>query len=126
MPIEIGASIATLKAVGAALQAAGKIELRQQVLDLQQTMLEAIAENTQLTSDINRLTRDLDDARKEIRDLHGRLKVRQELTLDDEAYHRCEKGQKVAGPFCPKCYVGNDKVSPSASGDPGRLRERLV
>lgn len=76
------------KTAGAAVQAAGTVELHQQLLDVQQTVLEAIGENTQLASDINRLTRELDDARREIRELEDRLRVRKELTLEDEAYYR--------------------------------------
>ncbi len=112
---------ATLRAVGTALQAAGKIELRQQVLDLQQTMLDAIAENTQLAADNNRLTRDLDDARKELRELQDRLKVREDLTLDGAAYYRMQGGRRAAGPFCPRCYVKDDEVAPMTNRHNGYM-----
>ncbi|MGF7409104.1 MULTISPECIES: hypothetical protein [Providencia] len=49
------------------------------------------------------------DLQEEINNLQGKLKAAEELEFRDGFYYRIEKiDGKPNGPFCPKCYEGNN------------------
>ena len=84
-----------MKTVGKVLQDAGKIEQYQQILDAQAKMLE--------------MQKKIYDLEEEIRSLNDRLKIKDDLCFENNAYWIKKAGMKD-GPFCSGCWDSEHKL----------------
>ncbi len=84
-----------LKSVGKVLQDAGKIEQYQQILIAQEKMLE--------------MQKKINDITEENRSLNDRLKVKDALLFESDAYWILKDGKKD-GPFCSGCWDRDNKL----------------
>jgi len=106
MAVDLGLTIATIKAIAGVAKAAGKIDLYNDIIGLQQTILELIADNTKSVEDNARLTREVVALRDKVASLETTLATREEMVFRSEAYWHVRVGRPDEGPFCPKCYDG--------------------
>lgn len=111
MPIDLGTTVATIKAIAGVAKAAGKIDLYNDIISLQQTVLELIADNTAMVGENARLVRENVDLRDKLAALEASRSMRDEMVFKNEAYWRVRVGQPDEGPFCPKCYDGDKKLA---------------
>lgn len=84
-----------LKSAAKVLQEAGKIEQYKQILEAQEKLLE--------------MQKKIADFEEENRSLKERLKTKEKLTYENDAYWSNGKGQKI-GPFCSKCWEDEGKL----------------
>ena len=111
MPIDIALTVATLKAVAGVAKDAGKITLYSDIIGLQQTMLELLADNTKYVEENARLTREMATLRGRIADLESAELIRATMVFKNDTYWRPLSDGSEEGPFCPKCFDGEGKVS---------------
>ncbi len=109
--VDIGTTIATIKAIAGVAKAAGQIELYNQVINLQQTILELIGDNTRAVQENSQLTRELGDVRDKVASLEALLLQRGEMVFQENVYWRVLSGSTRDGPFCPACLDGNGKAA---------------
>lgn len=93
-----------LKSVGKILQEAGKIEQYQQILEAQRELLE--------------MQKKIQNLEKENIELKEKLKIKESLIFENEAYWINNKDKKD-GPFCSRCWdVNKDLVRLHSCGNP--------
>jgi len=78
-----------LKSIGKILKEAGKIEQYQQILEAQQELLE--------------MQKKIQNLEKENAELKEKLKIKENLTYENNAYWIDNNGNKD-GPFCSRCW----------------------
>lgn len=85
-----------LKSIGKVLQEAGKIELYQQILEIQEKLLE-----------MQKKISELEEKNKELKE---RLKIKEDLYYENNAYWFRKEDGKKDGPFCTVCYDDERKL----------------
>lgn len=79
-----------LKSIGKVLQEAGKIEQYQQILETQEKLLE-----------MQKRISDLEYGNKELKE---KLKIKENIFFENNAYWLKNEKSKKDGPFCTRCY----------------------
>ena len=88
------------EAVGDALTVADRLrdsELQQRMANVQMECAKLAEENARM--------------RQELIDLRGQVQAREEMHYRDNVYWRPLSRGRSEGPFCPKCFDGNNKAS---------------
>ena len=85
-----------LKTVAKVLQEAGKIEQYKQILEVQEKLLE-MQEKIRLQDE-------------EIRTLKEKLKIKENLVFEKDAYWIKRKDDPKEGPYCSACWDKNKKL----------------
>ena len=70
--------------------------------ELWQRLIAVQMEGVRLAEENSKLRQDLIDLRKQVQS-------RQEMAFRDNVYWRCTTEGKSEGPYCPKCFDGNNK-----------------
>ncbi len=79
-----------VKSVAKTIQQIDNIELYQKILNLQAEILALVEENN--------------DLKKEVNSLKEKLRVRESLLFEQDAYWIKKSDNKRDGPFCSKCW----------------------
>lgn len=111
MPIDLGVTVATIKAIAGVAKAAGRIDLYNDIIGLQQAVLELIADNTTAIQENAKLARRNVELLERVGSLEKELATRAAVVFRNEAYWQSREDQPADGPFCPKCYDGQGKLS---------------
>ena len=90
----------------------GAIDTAKELVKLAQKLdnIEIIQKVIELQSDLMELQGTVQELRDENRDLKKRLEAPTELLYQDNMYWRAKGEEEQEGPFCTKCFDGDEKT----------------